>query len=91
MRIVVDTNVIASAIFFGGKPYQLLHHIMEDRVAVYRQLWRHRDSDRSRLFESAGRLGIGTHNAFIVLDKSGLPAQVMIQVQLGGPVCSKKA
>ncbi len=26
MRIVVDTNVIASAIFFGGKPYQLLHH-----------------------------------------------------------------
>ena len=24
MRIVVDTNVIASAIFFGGKPYQLL-------------------------------------------------------------------
>ena len=27
MRIVVDTNVIASAIFFGGKPYQLLHHI----------------------------------------------------------------
>ena len=34
MRIVVDTNVIASAIFFGGKPYQLLHHIMEDRVDV---------------------------------------------------------
>ena len=34
MRIVVDTNVIASAIFFGGKPYQLLHHIMEDRVNV---------------------------------------------------------
>lgn len=28
MRIVVDTNVIASAIFFGGKPYQLLHYIM---------------------------------------------------------------
>lgn len=34
MRIVVDTNVIASAIFFGGKPYQLLHYIMEDRVDV---------------------------------------------------------
>ena len=34
MRIVVDTNVIASAFFFGGKPYQLLHHIMEDRVDV---------------------------------------------------------
>lgn len=25
MRIVVDTNVIASALFFGGKPYQLLN------------------------------------------------------------------
>ena len=34
MRIVVDTNVIASAIFFGGKPYQLLHYIMEGRVDV---------------------------------------------------------
>lgn len=34
MRIVIDTNVIASAIFFGGKPYQLLHRIMEGRVDV---------------------------------------------------------
>ncbi len=34
MRIVVDTNVIASALFFGGKPYQLLHYIMEGQVNV---------------------------------------------------------
>ena len=34
MRIVVDTNVIASAVFFGGKPYELLHYIMESRVDV---------------------------------------------------------
>ena len=34
MRIVIDTNVIASAVFFGGKPYQLLHYIMEGRVVV---------------------------------------------------------
>ena len=34
MRIVIDTNVIASAIFFGGRPYQLLHYIMEDCVEV---------------------------------------------------------
>lgn len=34
MRIVVDTNVIASAVFFGGKPYQLLRYIMEGRVDV---------------------------------------------------------
>lgn len=32
MRIVIDTNVLASAIFFGGKPYQLLRYIMADRV-----------------------------------------------------------
>ena len=32
MRIVIDTNVIASAVFFGGKPYQLLRYIMEGRV-----------------------------------------------------------
>lgn len=34
MRIVIDTNVIASAVFFGGKPYELLHHVMEERVNV---------------------------------------------------------
>ena len=34
MRIVIDTNVIASAIYFGGKPYQLLRYIMEDCVDV---------------------------------------------------------
>ena len=34
MRIVIDTNVIASAIFFGGKPYQLLQYIMEGQVDV---------------------------------------------------------
>ena len=34
MRIVLDTNVVASAVFFGGGPYQLLHFIMEGRVDV---------------------------------------------------------
>lgn len=34
MRIVIDTNVIASAIFFGGKPYQLLRYIMDGQVDV---------------------------------------------------------
>ncbi len=32
MRIVIDTNIIASALFFGGKPYQLLRYVMESRV-----------------------------------------------------------
>ncbi len=34
MRIVIDTNVIASAVFFGGRPYQLLRYIMENHVEV---------------------------------------------------------
>ena len=34
MRIVIDTNVIASAVFFEGRPYQLLRYIMEDYVEV---------------------------------------------------------
>lgn len=36
MRIVIDTNVITSAIFFGGKPLNLLHLITSNEVeAVY--------------------------------------------------------
>ena len=34
MRIVIDTNVIASAIYFGGKPFVLLQRVMEDKVDV---------------------------------------------------------
>ncbi len=34
MRIVIDTNVIASAIYFGGKPFVLLRRVMEDKVNV---------------------------------------------------------
>ena len=34
MRIVIDTNIIASALFFGGKPYLLLRYVMESRVDV---------------------------------------------------------
>ena len=34
MRIVVDTNVIASAVYFGGKPYDLLKLIMDKKVSA---------------------------------------------------------
>ena len=34
MRIVVDTNVIASAIYFRGKPFKLLKLIMEEKVSA---------------------------------------------------------
>lgn len=34
MRIVIDTNVIASAIYFGGKPFELLKLIMEERISA---------------------------------------------------------
>lgn len=32
MRIVVDTNVLASAVFFGGKPGELLRLILARSV-----------------------------------------------------------
>lgn len=35
MRIVIDTNVVASAIFFGGHPRTLLEMLMEHRVDAY--------------------------------------------------------
>ena len=35
MRIVIDTNVVASAIFFGGKPRELLELLMRRQVDAY--------------------------------------------------------
>lgn len=35
MRIVIDTNVIASAIFFGGKPRELISLIMKQSVDTF--------------------------------------------------------
>ena len=34
MRIVVDTNVLASAVFFGGKPGELLRLILARAVSA---------------------------------------------------------
>lgn len=35
MRIVIDTNVIASGIFFGGKPKKLLEMVVARRLEVF--------------------------------------------------------
>ena len=35
MRIVIDTNVIASAIFFGGKPEQLVEMLMQRDLVAF--------------------------------------------------------
>ena len=35
MRIVIDTNVIASAIFFGGRPRELLELLMTRKLDAY--------------------------------------------------------
>ena len=32
MRIVIDTNVLISAIFWTGKPKQLLNHVRRERI-----------------------------------------------------------
>ena len=35
MRIVVDTNVVASGIFFGGKPKQLLELVVSKELEAF--------------------------------------------------------
>ncbi|SFV03826.1 putative toxin-antitoxin system toxin component, PIN family [Butyrivibrio sp. INlla21] len=35
MRIVLDTNVIASAIFFGGKPKEVVDLLMNDKIDCF--------------------------------------------------------
>ena len=34
MNVVVDTNVVASAIFFGGKPKEIIDLIMKDNIEI---------------------------------------------------------
>lgn len=35
MKIVIDTNVVASAIFFGGQPRRLLELLLERRLEAF--------------------------------------------------------
>ena len=35
IKIVLDSNVIISGIVFGGKPRELLNHIVEGRLTLY--------------------------------------------------------
>ena len=35
MKIVIDTNIIASAIFFGGKPRTLLEYVYKQKLDAY--------------------------------------------------------
>ena len=35
MNVVIDTNVVASAIFFGGKPKKIIELLMVDQIEVF--------------------------------------------------------
>lgn len=35
MKIVIDTNVIISAIFFGGQPRRILEHLFKDDFSAF--------------------------------------------------------
>lgn len=35
MRVVIDTNVVASAIFFGGKPKEIIDSVMTNQIDAY--------------------------------------------------------
>ena len=32
MRVVIDTNVVASAIFFGGKPKEVIDSVITNQI-----------------------------------------------------------
>ena len=35
MRVVIDTNAVASAIFFGGKPKEVIDSVMKNQIDAY--------------------------------------------------------
>ncbi len=35
MHVVIDTNVVASAIFFGGKPKNVIDLVMDNSLEAY--------------------------------------------------------
>ncbi len=35
MKVVIDTNVVASAIFFGGKPKEIIDSLMKNEIMAY--------------------------------------------------------
>ncbi len=35
MKVVLDTNVLISAIFWGGKPIELFEHAINERISFY--------------------------------------------------------
>jgi predicted nucleic acid-binding protein len=35
MRVVIDTNVVISGTFFGGKPRELLEVTVDGRIAAF--------------------------------------------------------
>lgn len=35
MRIVIDTNIVASAVFFGGKPRRIIEALFEKKLDAF--------------------------------------------------------
>jgi uncharacterized protein len=35
VKIVLDTNVLISAIFWGGKPMEIFTHLLDERISAY--------------------------------------------------------
>ena len=84
MRVVLDTNVFVSAVFFGGMPGQVLSH-WRDRaieIAVSREILEEYVRVGERLAAQAPGVDIGP-----VLDLVAAHAILVIPGPLPGPVC----
>ena len=84
MRVILDTNVFVSAVFFGGTPGQVLSH-WRDRefgIAVSREVLEEYVRVGERLAAQAPGVDLGP-----VLDLIAAHAIFVIAGSLPGPVC----
>lgn len=87
MRVVLDTNVVISGIFFGGVPSQILTAWIDDAfdLVVSTDLLEEYRHVAGRINEKFSGVDIGP-----VLDRLALHALLVVPVKLPGDACSDR-
>jgi putative PIN family toxin of toxin-antitoxin system len=87
VRIVLDTNVLISAIFFSGPPSRILSAWIEDRfeLAVSAEILSEYGETATRIGERFPGVGLAP-----LLDRIAVHACLVIPVQLTDDVCADR-
>jgi putative PIN family toxin of toxin-antitoxin system len=87
MRIVLDTNVLISAIFFSGPPSRILSAWLEDKfdLAVSTEILEEYRETASRIGEKFPGVDLGP-----VLDRIALHALLVVPVNLPEDACADR-